>query len=96
MVKSLPTPVRDTPVRRMLPGPQPESSAKSMTTHNAETVRLAEEVVAAQKVYLFHEFNDAMARLYKKYGVIEVAEQCRAWADFIDATRARLDGGRDA
>lgn len=61
----------------------------------AESVALAAEMAAAQKVYLFHDFNDAMARLYKKYGVREVAEQCRAWADFIDAQAARIDGDDD-
>jgi hypothetical protein len=60
----------------------------------AESVAMAAEVAAAQKVYLFHDFNDAMARLYKNYGVREVAEQCRAWADFIDAQIARNDGSQ--
>lgn len=54
----------------------------------AEAESTAEEVAAAQKVYLFHDFNEAMARLWKKYGVVEVQEQCRSWVEFIDHARA--------
>ena len=44
------------------------------------------------RMNLFFDFNDAMTRLWKKYGVIEVQEQARSWVDFIDTTRAHIDG----
>lgn len=61
----------------------------------AEYVAMAEDVASAQRVYLFHEFNTVIGRLNKKYGVREVAEQCRVWAEFIEAQVARIDGSSD-
>lgn len=58
----------------------------------AEYVAMAEDVASAQRVFLFHEFNTVIGRLNKKYGVQEVAEQCRVWAEFIEAQVARIDG----
>lgn len=59
---------------------------------HAEDVALAEQVDAANGVYLFAEFTETMGRLGRKYGTINVQEQARSWVAYIDKVRARNDG----
>lgn len=51
--------------------------------HNADAV--------ADEVHLFFEFNRAIDTLSKRYGVINVADQCRGYADFIERLRAGIE-----
>jgi hypothetical protein len=58
----------------------------------ADDVTLAEQVEAANGVYLFAEFTETMGRLGRKYGTVNVQEQARSWVAYIDKVRARIDG----
>lgn len=49
----------------------------------AETVR--------DEVHLFFEFNRAIDTLSKRYGVLNVADQCRGYADFIQRLQAGIE-----
>lgn len=42
-----------------------------------------------KQVRLFFDFQKAIERLWRKYGVIEVQEMARGWVEFIDIARAR-------
>lgn len=53
------------------------------------------------EVHLFFEFNRAIDALTKRYGVLNVADQCRGYADFVERLRAgievrHIDGSPDA
>lgn len=70
----------------------------------SETVtRLSNPDAGATRVRLYFDFQNAMERLWKKYGVIEVQEMARGWVEFLDKARAinerhaaeQFDGGRD-
>lgn len=46
---------------------------------------------AEDRVHLFFEFTRVINRLSMRYGTLEVAEQCKAWAELIGRVQAGIE-----
>lgn len=59
-----------------------------------EVDRLRDPDANEKRVRLYFDFTNAMERLWKKYGVLEVQEISRSWVELIDKAKALSSDGQ--